>query len=412
MSNYVCAFRGRRDSYQVPLALAEAGLLDRFYTDAYSGPLLRRIAPLLPASIRSKIEFRRLDGLPDSKIRCLWPTTIREHLRHRLGCSRESTYLLLDRKFSEASAKRARKSRASLLLYSSYAWEAFQANYTHEPRRVLFQYHPHPEVEARLLAADRHRFASILDPRGDAANPIPSASGVVAPGDRDAWRSADLVICASTFTRRSLISEGLDPRKCVVIPYGIDSNTQDRDAEPPNSEFKALFVGSGVQRKGLHHLLLAWSSARLPGGARLTLVCRNIEAPLARLAASVSGVELIRGTSADSLRRLYASSHLFAMPSLVEGFGQVYLESLAQGCPVLGTENTCLPDLGDEREGVFVTAAGEIDPLVAALESLAGTLPGRHEIRASARSLAERWTWPRFRKGLIASLSEGDPFQL
>lgn len=409
MSSFVCAFRGRRDSYQVPLALAEAGLLDQFITDAYSGPLLRRIAPLLPASIRSKVEFRHLEGLPDSKVRCLWPTTMREHFRHRLGCSRESTYLLLDRRFSEASAKRARQSRASLLLYSSYAWEAFQASYPHEPRRVLFQYHPHPDIEARILAEDRNRFASILDPQGDAANPIPPAPGVVAPGDRDAWRFADLVICASAFTRRSLISEGLDPQKCVVIPYGIDANTQERDTDPPDSEFKALFVGSGVQRKGLHHLLLAWSSARLPGRARLTLVCRNIEAPLARLAASIRGVELIRGTTADSLRRLYASSHLFAMPSLVEGFGQVYLEALAQGCPVLGTENTCLPDIGKEREGVFTTAAGEIDPLVAVLESLAETLPGRTELRASARSLAARWTWPRFRKGLIASLSEGDP---
>ena len=35
MSHYVCAFRGRRDNYQVPLTLAEAGQLDRFITDAY-----------------------------------------------------------------------------------------------------------------------------------------------------------------------------------------------------------------------------------------------------------------------------------------------------------------------------------------------------------------------------------------
>src|SRR5437870_220784 len=34
MAKFVCAFRGRRDSYQVPLALAEGDLLDQFITDA------------------------------------------------------------------------------------------------------------------------------------------------------------------------------------------------------------------------------------------------------------------------------------------------------------------------------------------------------------------------------------------
>jgi hypothetical protein len=36
MGKFVCAFRGRRDSYQMPLALAEVDLPDRFVTDAYA----------------------------------------------------------------------------------------------------------------------------------------------------------------------------------------------------------------------------------------------------------------------------------------------------------------------------------------------------------------------------------------
>ena len=46
------------------------------------------------------------------------------------------------------------------------------------------------------------------------------------------------------------------------------------------------------------------------------------------------------------------------MPSLVEGFGQVYLEALAEGTPILGTKNTALPDLGGEEDGVFLATAG------------------------------------------------------
>ena len=402
MSSYVCAFRGRRDSYQVPLALAEAGLLDHFITDAYAGPWLQRLASLLPERLRSKVAFRHIEGIPGARVRCLWRTTLREHWRHRRGHAPDSTYLLLDRRYSDAAAKRARHSQANLLLYSSYAWEAFRANYSHLPRRVLFQYHPHPDVEASILTEDRMRFASIFKSDG----PETSPPLIIAPGDRDAWRMADLVICASSFTRDSLLSQGLDPEKCKVVPYGIDLPATIEMAEPTTSpNFRALFVGSGVQRKGLHHLLLAWKSATLPPGARLTLVCRNIDEPLANLARSIGGVDFIPGISAMGLSRLYASSHLFVMPSLVEGFGQVFLEALVQGCPVLGTPNTCLPDLGGEESGIFVTPAGEIDALVEKLESLSRFLPENPGIRKSARALATERTWPRFRHCLIATLN-------
>jgi glycosyltransferase involved in cell wall biosynthesis len=85
------------------------------------------------------------------------------------------------------------------------------------------------------------------------------------------------------------------------------------------------------------------------------------------------------------------------MPSLVEGFGQVYLEALSHGCPVLGTPNTCLPDLGSEGEGVFMTPAGDVDALSASLERVCQRLEGNAGIRQAARELAGRYSWERFR---------------
>ncbi len=121
MARYVCAFRGRRDSYQVPLALAEAELLDSFVTDAYAGPALRSLACLAPSRLRRRIQFRQIEGIPDSRVKCLWATTALEHLRHKLGFQRARTYQLLDRHYSLAAAKRAEATQADLFLYSSYA---------------------------------------------------------------------------------------------------------------------------------------------------------------------------------------------------------------------------------------------------------------------------------------------------
>jgi len=71
MKKFVCAFRGRRDSYQVPLALAEAGLLDQFITDAYAMPWMKAVARLAPRSVRAKLDFRCEPGIPPDRVRCL-----------------------------------------------------------------------------------------------------------------------------------------------------------------------------------------------------------------------------------------------------------------------------------------------------------------------------------------------------
>lgn len=393
---FVCAFRGARDRYQAPLALAEAGLLDQFITDAYATPMLRRLGPSI---IGAKTAARFAPGIPDERIACLWGTTAVEHARHRLGYSPRLTWLSLDRRFSEAAAERARQTRSHLFLYSPYAWEAFTASYAHTPMKVLFQYHPHPATEARLMAEDHARFPGL----GESFELEGDAPPALLHRERDAWRHADLIVCSSAFTRQSLVDAGCDPGICRVLPYGVE--TALAEDVPPEPAFQALFVGSGGHRKGLHHLLLAWQSADLPQDSRLTLACRVIDRRIQALAASVPRVRLLQDLSAGDLERAYASSSLFVMPSIVEGFGHVYLEALARGCPVLGTTHTCLPDLGAEADGVFLTPVGDIEALKERLEHLASRLPGDKAIRGAARATAARYPWAAFRSALTKTIS-------
>jgi hypothetical protein len=358
---------------------------------------VRGAAKFAADSVRAKVIFRSEPGIPVERVRCLWMTTAIEHARHKMGCARLITYGKLDRQFSLAAAQRARQTRADLLLYSPYAWEAFTARYSHGPRKVLFQYHPHSEAETRILAADSERFSGIGESYSGAERAqLPEET---LRRERDCWRHADLIFCASTFTKLSLIEAGADGTKCRLVPYGIEVPPE-TESQPPAEVFQATFVGSGSQRKGLHHLLLAWKQASLPASSRLTLVCRVIDHGIEQLAATIPGVELRRGVAQRELSRIFAGSTLFVMPSLVEGFGQVYLEALAQGCPVVGTSNTCLPDLGVEEDGVYVVSPGNIDELTAKLELLSRTLPGNRLSREASRACASRFPWSRFRKTL------------
>ena len=391
-SRFVCAFRGARDSYQAAVALAECDLLDTLITDAYATPAAMR-QRWLPRGVRAKLADRAAPGLPPERVRSLWSTTIVEHTRHALGFSKRKTWLKLDRRFGEAAAEQARRAHANLLIYSPYAWEAFTAAYTHAPKRVLFQYHPHPDLESVLLAEDRQRFPGFGESFTDGH--AETVADDLLTRERDSWRHADAIICSSTFTRRSLMLAGCDERLCHVIPYGIELPPE-RTAVVDHS-FEALFVGSGGQRKGLHHLLLAWRRASLAAGSRLTLVCRAIDRGIGDLARSTRGVVIRDGVSPSELDALYARSHVMAMPSLAEGFGHVYLEALARGCTVLGTPNTALTDLGGEQDGIFVVPAGDLDQLASQLKTLSRRLPDDRGLRQAARAVAARHPWTAFR---------------
>jgi len=283
--SFVCAFRGRRDSYQVPLALAEASLLDQFITDAYTTPWVGAMMRCAPAAIQAKAAFRNEPGIPAGRVSCLWGTTLLEHVRHNIGCARALTFMKLDRRFSKLAARRAARHRSHLLLYSPYAWEAFVAKYSHTPRRVLFQYHPHPEMERRIQSDDHVQYPDVGESfSGERTGMLPEK---LVCRERDSWQHADLILCASSFTRRSLLEVGAEKQKCRIVPYGIDVPVA-ADGQPPDA-FHAIFVGSGGQRKGLHHLLYAWQRAVLPADSKLTLVCRVIDREIERIAEEVSG---------------------------------------------------------------------------------------------------------------------------
>jgi glycosyltransferase involved in cell wall biosynthesis len=397
---YVCAFRGSRDHYQTPLALAEGGLLDRLITDAYGTPAIRSAAAHLSGAPIDTLAARYQPGIPDDRVECLWSVSMREQLRNAVGVSPNRTWLDYDHYYSDAAAARARESRANLLLYSPYAWEAFVAKYAHAPKRVLFQYHPHPDTERRWLEIDAARFPGDA-PLHRELDARPAADHLLRR-ERDVWQHADLIVCSSHFTVRSLAEAGCPAERCVVVPYGVDAIT----AAPATRRdgFRALFVGTGSRRKGLRHLLLAWQQAALPARSRLTIVSRALDPGIERLISQTRDAELIKGAKAATVRRLYAESSLFVLPSLAEGFGLVYLEALAHGCPVLGTVNTCVPDLGTEADGVFLTPVADPEALASTLERLSTRLVDDKAIRDAARATAARYPWSAFRQSLRDAL--------
>jgi glycosyltransferase involved in cell wall biosynthesis len=398
---YTVGFLGRRDGYQVPWALEEAGQLGSFLTGAYRDQVPPIIDTALPPSFRTRLATRHCRGIPSNKVEAHWRVEALQSLSGLLHDRSLRSWSWANKALSRAIRDRARERRESILTYEPYGWEAFTAEYDHELRKVLFHFHLHPQFEREILARD-----ALSNPPEKGSWQKQDARPEWDDRVVDLWRHADRVLCASSFTRSSLVAQGMPVEACHVIPYGID--LPETPTARSTKHFSVLFVGSGIQRKGLHHLLAAWNAAELPSDAILTVVCRSLDPVLENCLANSQRVKVLRGVSPSELEHLFRTSSLFAMPSLLEGFGQVFLEALAHGCPVLGTPNTCLPDLGDESSGIHVVPAGDREAIRRKLEILSQTLTAgdNPDIRAAARRLAERFTWQRFRQRLGKTVSD------
>jgi UDP-glucose:(heptosyl)LPS alpha-1,3-glucosyltransferase len=152
----------------------------------------------------------------------------------------------------------------------------------------------------------------------------------------------------------------------------------------------ALFVGSGFARKGLDALLEAFADLR-DRRARLAIAGRGDMAGLRAAATRLGAIDRVAWLGArPDVERLYAAADALVLPARYEPFGNVVLEALASGRPVLVSRAVGASDL--VRPGVNGNIVERVGPadLREGLESLRDGDAAR--LRAGARQSAEPFT--------------------
>jgi UDP-glucose:(heptosyl)LPS alpha-1,3-glucosyltransferase len=152
-----------------------------------------------------------------------------------------------------------------------------------------------------------------------------------------------------------------------------------------------LFVGSGFERKGLGPLIEALGLFR-DRAARLVIVGKGDRRPYEALAArlGVSGQVVWTGPRPD-VERLYAAADLVALPARYEPFGNVHLEALASGRPVLTSARAGGAELIEPGVSGWVAAEVAASAIAEGLECMRAADPVR--LGRAARAVAEPFTY-------------------
>lgn len=102
-------------------------------------------------------------------------------------------------------------------------------------------------------------------------------------------------------------------------------------------------------------------------------------------------VRVLAAPSDDELAVVYRRAAALVSPSSYEGFGLTFLEAMASGCPVVGTDVTSLPEVVGDA-GILLEDPDEGD-VAEAMRVLATDEPLRQDLRRRGIERAARFQW-------------------
>ena len=219
--------------------------------------------------------------------------------------------------------------------------------------------------------------------------------------------TADAIVVASSFTRRTLATLPSLRAPIHVIPYGAPTPPEAADARAERGggsrPLRVLFAGSLGQRKGLSYLLDAVD--RLKGHVELTLLGAKTVHGCAPLDAAVRTHRWIPSLPHAAVLAEMSRQDVLVLPSLFEGFGLVILEGMSRGLPAIATTHTGGPDVIDDGADGFIVPIRSADAIAEKLELLQREPARLAAMQDAARRKAAALTWEIYRRRVAAAVS-------
>ena len=212
------------------------------------------------------------------------------------------------------------------------------------------------------------------------------------------------IIAISDLVKRNIMEHYHVPAEDIVVIYnGIDldrfhpgnrerfRDEVRRQYEIPETARVFLFVGSGFERKGVRYLVEA--AEMLDAPVTLLIVGKGSGEKFRNI---INRQRVIFCGPQKKIERYYAAADAFVFPTIYEPFGNVHLEALASGLPVVTTRNSGASEVIEEGKGGFVVQEPEDRAAISGSMKKLLDADLLHAMGEEARKTAEKFTTERF----------------
>jgi glycosyltransferase involved in cell wall biosynthesis len=275
-------------------------------------------------------------------------------------------------------------------LHSAFLWPTWRAARLSHARRIPYVVSPRGML-VKTLIASRNRLIK---------------SAWIALIERSNLEQASAIHATSAIEAEEIQKFGWRLPRIAVVPNGVDAIDAQARQAPPSADIAALareqplvlFFGRLARVKGLDRLLRAF--ARTQRGT-LAIVGNDYE----RLAAGLSEmarqlkiddrVRIVPRTITDAEKEcMFAAARVLVLPSYSESFGNVVLEAMQRGLPVIVTPEVGAAEVVKESGGGLV-ASGNAQSLGAAIDRLTEDAAKSSAMgELGRRHVSERYGWP------------------
>ncbi|MGI8957697.1 MAG: glycosyltransferase family 4 protein [Chthoniobacterales bacterium] len=209
---------------------------------------------------------------------------------------------------------------------------------------------------------------------------------------------ADLILVLSEKAAETFRVQGFPEEKLFYLPRGVDVERFTPGPRPPH--FRAVFSGALIERKGVHHLLMAWRKLKLKN-AELWLV-GSVHDEMKPYLEKLGGDDVKVIGFAREPEKYLRQSTIHVFPSQCEGSAKVTYEAAACGLPQITTREAG-DVVQDGVQGILIQP-GDIDALAGAIQHLYDhpEIVERMSLAARVR-VVENFTWDHFRTRLLGA---------
>lgn len=225
---------------------------------------------------------------------------------------------------------------------------------------------------------------------------------------RRLYRRCDAILVPAESTAAVLRAQRMN-RHISIWTRGVDREQFNPDRRDMSwrrglgigdEELVVAFLGRVVIEKGLEDFAAAIDALARRGVPHRSLVIGDGPARGWFEQRMPSGV-FVGHQLGDDLARALASADVFLNPSITEAFGNVTLEAMACGLPVVAAAATGATNLVRDQETGVLVEAGDTQAYADALEAYANDPELRHRHGSAGLAFAETQDWDRINSTVV-----------